>query len=50
MKVEQGVRRRGECHVPLCDYFGVGDGRGADGGEHNVGMAIVRSWSGDFLF
>jgi hypothetical protein len=41
MKVEQGVRRRRGCHVPPCDYFGVGDGGGADRGEHNVEKEVI---------
>jgi hypothetical protein len=27
--------------VPSCDYFGVGDGRCVDGGEHNVEKEVV---------
>ena len=44
-EVEHGVKRRGGCHVPSCDYFGIGDGGGANEGEHNVVKEVVAEVS-----
>jgi hypothetical protein len=35
------VRKKGGCHIPSCDYYGIGDREGVDGRELSIEKEVV---------